>query len=77
MESIHDLRYLLPDIFGSFHGSSLNEIVKAPSVLASVHFPLFVNSEQSEVVSIFMIEFCLLLISNLLLFSRSIKDILN
>lgn len=76
-EPVHDLNKLLAHILAPLHCPCLNKILVAPLVLETVHLPCFVDSEHGQVVAIFVVKFGALLVSQLLLLSRAIEDILN
>lgn len=76
-ESIHDLDELLPNILTAFHGSRLDEVLIAPLVLEAVHLPSLIDGQHRQMITIFVVELCPLLVSQLLLFTRAVEDILD
>lgn len=76
-ESIHDRNQLLSDILCALHCPRLDEVFVAPLVLESVHFPRLVHRKHGQMISVLVVKLSALLISELLLLTRSIEDILN
>lgn len=76
-EPIHDLDQLFAHVLAALHRPGLNEVLIAPLVGESVHFPSFVHRQHRQMVSIFVVKFGTLLIGQLLLLTRSVEDILD
>jgi len=57
---VHNSNQLLPDILCSSHGSGLQEVLEAPRVGELGVLPSLVDGEQSDVVSVRVIELGLL-----------------
>ena len=61
----------------SLQRACLDEVLIAPSVLTALEFPSLIDSEHREMVTVLVVELCLLLVCELLLLARSIEDVLD
>lgn len=67
---VHDTQHLFANILGSAQGTSLDEVLEAPGVGELVVLPGVIDSQQSKVVSLGLVELGLLLVSQRLLVLR-------
>jgi hypothetical protein len=70
---VHDSKKLLPHVLGSFQCPDLDEILVAPRVREFVCLPRVVDGQQSDVVSLDLVEFGFFLVGNRLFVFRTEK----
>ena len=75
--AVHNLQQLLAYILRSLQAATLNEVFMAPGVAELAVLPAIIDSQQGEVVALWLEELGLLLVSLSLLLSRPIEDVLQ
>ena len=71
--TFHNLDKLIPDILCPSHGTSLDEILKTPWIGVLVLFPAVVDVQKRQVVTMRVMELCLLLIRLSLFVLRTVE----
>lgn len=64
---VHDTQHLFADVLGSAQGAGLDEVLVAPGVGKLVVLPGVVDGQQGQVITLRLVELCLLLVSQSLL----------